>query len=125
MSPDTNPVQHPVGTVVHPSGRPCRKWNKKNGHSAHDASISQQTKTLNGAMINKIAQTEWENTSSIKVSKTSGRPCSKQASLKIVTKTVTLSNRPSTTPPLPMSTTTLPKADRYPSGRKCSKQTSF
>ena len=55
--PDININQHPTGIVVHPSGRPCRKWTKKDNHAAHDNVNSQQNKTFKVAMTSASPDT--------------------------------------------------------------------
>ena len=55
--PDININQHPTGIVVHPSGRPCRKWTKKDNHAAHDNANSQQNKTIKVAMTSALPDT--------------------------------------------------------------------
>ena len=89
--PDININQHPTGIVVHPSGRPCRKWTKKDNHATHNSVNSQRNKTLKVAMTSaspdtceKTAKTV-EPRRSGRIIHKSGWPCSKQPALQVVT----------------------------------------
>ena len=69
--PDININQHPTGIVVHPSGRPCRKWTTKDNHATHDNVNSQQNKTLKVATISASPDTR-EKTAKIVEPRRSG-----------------------------------------------------
>ena len=131
--PDININQHPTGIVVHPSGRPCRKWTKIDNHAAHDNVNSQRNKTLKVA-TNSASPDTCEKTAKIVESRRSGRiihksgqPWSKQPALQVVTKPRNPFERPPPKQPLP-STSTVSAQNQiviHPSGRMCSKWTAF
>ena len=109
--------------VVHPSGRPCTKWNKPSHQT-----VGKSTKdTVNESKLKLKVTTAHDKPAVIPnndtiltqpvISHRSVHICSKQATLQVATKVKETQEMPPPHPTVPRASTI-----RHPSGCKCSKQ---